>query len=499
MKLEEKFFNSFFYPFLIGVLLNMIIVTIFIYIFTNNYLDKRTAQNIIDLEKKSAKININSINTLITTALLKVQASLNEQILFYQKLANRTNDIIDYNINDYLACTLNFNGEFIKNNKDKFKYMGLWFVDEKTREENLTINDTIRLQLIAFSNILPNVYSSLAAIKSNVEFISFFFEKTELLVGFPLDLNYSNYYRNLKNPSWCLDSKGELFQTFKFKCGEVYNNILKAKTGVFDLNPFDLKDRTIYVTNSYKKNENSINSIFSLYIEFNDPISGGLGYAMGDINQEDLLFAFENFNSKLSGYFLITSVGYNNVFYYPKMGSSAKTPFENIFRWDRKFYLQEKIYFMNNIQKLITSNYNKYINDDSNSLFDEIKLNGIDTSEQYFHINGDKFYFSLFPVVLENINSKKEHVLSIVYLYNYKLYYDEFKSYSSNSIIKIILEIIIFTVFGSGLLYLIVLTFNTLAKYIVIPIKNVNYMLKGIHIGGENRLDYLEFLKKKAR
>ena len=155
----------------------MIIVTIFIYIFTNNYLDKRTAQNIIDLEKKSAKININSINTLITTALLKVQASLNEQILFYQKLANRTNDIIDYNINDYLACTLNFNGEFIKNNKDKFKYMGLWFVDEKTREENLTINDPKRLQLIAFSNILPNIYSSLAAIKSNVEFISFFLKK----------------------------------------------------------------------------------------------------------------------------------------------------------------------------------------------------------------------------------------------------------------------------------------------------------------------------------
>ena len=52
---------------------------------------------------------------------------------------------------------------------------------------------------------------------------------------------------------------------------------------------------------------------------------------------------------------------------------------------------------------------------------------------------------------------------------------------------KIILEILLFTIFGSALLYLVVLTFNTLAKYIVIPIKNVNYMLKGIHIGGENR------------
>ena len=31
----------------------------------------------------------------------------------------------------------------------------------------------------------------------------------------------------------------------------------------------------------------------------------------------------------------------------------------------------------------------------------------------------------------------------------------------------------------------------------MIPIKNVNYMLKGINIGGEDRLNYLDFLKKK--
>ena len=53
--------------------------------------------------------------------------------------------------------------------------------------------------------------------------------------------------------------------------------------------------------------------------------------------------------------------------------------------------------------------------------------------------------------------------------------------------LKIILELIIFVVFGSGLLYLIYLTLNVLSKYIVIPIKNVNYMLKGINIGGNKR------------
>ena len=437
MKLKDKLFISFFYPFLITIALDMIIVTIFLYIFTNYYLDKRTAQNIIEIEKKTARITINSVDVLISTTLLKVQASLNEQIIFYQKMANKTDEIIDYRINDFMVCTLDLGPNFIKDNIDNLKFMGLWFVDHKTNQNSLQNDNPIRLQLIAFSNILPNVYSTLMATKLIVPSFSYYFEKTDLLISFPLDYHIqsgnANYFRKIaKNPSWCLDSQGKPFVTYKFKCGEAYNSMLKAKKGVFDVNHLDLKERTIFVTNSHKQDKTNFESktIFSLYIEFNDPISGGLGYAIADIYQEDLLFAFENFNSQLSGYYLITSVGYNQVFYYPKMGNNAKTPAEHIFRWDRNFYLQEKIHFINNIQKLLTSNYNKYINDDTNSLFGEIIINGVDTSEQYFFINGKKFHFSMFPIVLENIQGTKEHILSIVYLYNYELYYDGFKSYS---------------------------------------------------------------------
>ena len=38
---------------------------------------------------------------------------------------------------------------------------------------------------------------------------------------------------------------------------------------------------------------------------------------------------------------------------------------------------------------------------------------------------------------------------------------------------------------------------KTLAKYIVIPIKNVQYMIKGINVGGVNRIEYLNYLKQK--
>ena len=74
---------------------------------------------------------------------------------------------------------------------------------------------------------------------------------------------------------------------------------------------------------------------------------------------------------------------------------------------------------------------------------------------------------------------------------------DELDNYHSSMAYKIILELIFFIIFGSGLLYLVYLSFNTLSKYITIPIKNVNYMLKGINFGGGKRLNYLNYLKKK--
>ena len=49
-----------------------------------------------------------------------------------------------------------------------------------------------------------------------------------------------------------------------------------------------------------------------------------------------------------------------------------------------------------------------------------------------------------------------------------------------------------------SLLHIVFLTFNTLTKYIVIPIKNANYMLKGINLGGKYRLDFIDYLRKRA-
>ena len=483
--------------------MSMITVTYFLSKYTQNYIDKRTGKNVVDLEKEYAKININSVNKILTTSLLKIQMSLNEQILYYQKLANRTKDLTSQKINDYLKCLLDIDDEYILKNRNKFKYEGFWFIDNNTTYESLQDNSITKLQLIIFSNIIQNVYTTLEATNTLVPYFYFMFDKTDLFINFPIEYDYIldnlNVYTNFEdNPAWCIDSNGEVYKTYKFKCREFYINFKKSKQKIFDKNFSDQENKTIHLTNPYKDlgQENNPN-IFTMCIEFDDPISNSTAYACADVYQDNLLFSFDNFNSKLDGYFLISLVGLNKVFYFPQLDDFSRTPAENIFRWDRKFYLKEKTDFIDNVQNIITSNYIKYINGSNNIFVDEIKINGVNTSEQYFYFNGKKYFFSLYPVVLENIKGYTEHVLSIVYFYNNNLYYDKLKSYQNNSNIKILLEILLFTIFGSGLLYLVVLTFNTLAKYIVIPIKNVNYMLKGIHIGGENRIEYLNFLKKK--
>ena len=146
MKLEEKLFKSFFYQFLIGVILSSLIIIFFI-LFTNSYIDKRTTQNIINLEIKYSKTNIKSANIILTSMLLKIQASLNEQILFYQRMADKikNTDLIKLELNeDKFRCVYDYNEEFYNLNKDNLEYMGYWYINNEIK--NLMILIIIKLR-----------------------------------------------------------------------------------------------------------------------------------------------------------------------------------------------------------------------------------------------------------------------------------------------------------------------------------------------------------------
>ena len=500
MKLEFKFFNSFFYPFIISATLCSLIVTIFLGLFTNTNYDERIRNNIIELEKKSAKININSANKILTTTFQKVQSGLNEHILFYQRMANKLlksqkNHILNTNLMYYAYEIPFFYCYFAYGDYGR---IAIWVQEEDINQYNVDSKKDVYLELISFSNILQNMDANIEAINTNINYYFFYFEKNELLIAYPLEyVCSSGYFYTIQmaysySTKQCINEKGNIYQVYKFKCELYYNNFLKSKSNLFDNNYSSERNKTIFVTNYYDNLDSR--KKFTMCIEFDDPITNGKAYSCAEVKNDDMIESLEAINDKINGYIFVSIVGFNNVFFFSKGPAIPKTLTESIFDWELDYNLDEKAYFYRTHKNVFSSNYIDQIRD---SLNDEIFVNGKNAQMQFFFINGTKFKFSIYPVLLENLYGEKEHVFSIVYVYNDELLLKEIEPYTSSIIIKIILELLFFIIFGCSLLYIIFLTFHYLTKYIVIPIKNVNYMLKGINIGGNKRLEYLGFLQKK--
>ena len=162
MKLEEQFFHFFFYPFLMGVSLSAIVIIACSLIFTNNYIDKITGNNIIKLGKEFSEININSANEIISTTLLKIQLSLNELVILYQKLAKSlkannpkiANRIIN---DDFLKCVLDLNESYNEDNNQTYN-IAYWLLNLETNLTSLKPNSNEENQLIVYSSMMQNIF-----------------------------------------------------------------------------------------------------------------------------------------------------------------------------------------------------------------------------------------------------------------------------------------------------------------------------------------------------
>ena len=506
MKLEDKFLKTFFYPFLIGIVLSIGIVASILTFYSNDYLDKKSAQDIYNMEKRFATINLNSVNVLISNTLLKVQVGLHEQLTFYDNIASKLKDFSKTSLGkDVLNALDTFNNISEKN----LNYTSIWFVDKNTTKLT-NKNSNVYKQIVVYSQLTQSLYSVLSSLNDILMDIYFLFEETNLFIGYPYyyfkKVDFMKVFSEYKkNPTWCTDEKGNIIEYYKFNCRDFYQDILKSKEAIFDLNINDQSNRKIYITTPYEQINNIKDQIiFSMCIEFNDLICNKNAYICGDINGKNLFDSFDNFNEKLIGFFSITTIGFNRAFYFPQMtiNGYGKTMGEYVFRWDKDYYLEEKLDFVNIVQRNMTSNYFSYINQekirtDPISIFNEIYIDNSYGDNQYFYLNRKKYNYCIFPIILENYEQNFEHVLSIIYIYNKQLYYQHMLDYQSGASSKLGLQIILFVFIGIVLLYLIVLSFKLLAKFIVIPIKNVQYMLEGINIGGEYRLEFLNNLKKK--
>ena len=506
MKLEDKFFSTFFYPFFIGIFTSIIIVIVVLAYYSKGFLDETTANDVKEVETKYARNNIYSANLLLSDLLIKIKLVVEEQLSYFQlaeKNLNVSEPIENRKIKDVYSVfeTPENNNEL----KERLDYASLWFVDPNIRypENNLDLYNQIYL----VSLTTQSMYTGLKTLKGLITKFYFIFEDTNVFIAYPYraywDKGRIESFRNYtSNPSWCTDNYGDIINYYKFRCREYYNDIIKAKSTIFDNNFEDQKNRKIFVTAPYSFFVGGDIASFTMCIEFKYNWSNTNAYICVDIEGNSLFNTFNRINDKLIGYITMSSVGFNKQFYFPNIISlgMGKTLGEYIFNFDIYYYLEEKIHFLTKVQKQITSNYLKNYNESMKEdmdrepldTFNEIYINNENgEEEQYFYVNNELYEYSIYPIILENYEGQKEHVLSIIYIYKETAFYEYIFDFEEDTYNQLALQLILFIFFGGILLYIIVLSFKILAKFIVIPIKNVHYMLEGINVGGEYRLQYL--------
>ena len=169
MKLQNKFFKSFFYSFFISIISCIFAVITLLGLFTNNYYDKKAYNFIRNLEKNYSKININSVNIILTSTIERVQAGLKKHILHYQKVAKQLLEKTEIpEVNDaYMKCALSFGGLKCFDDEEEIEKYGVWSLDEETTEYDLDSKEDVKKQLIAFSNIIENMNATLEMGKPN--------------------------------------------------------------------------------------------------------------------------------------------------------------------------------------------------------------------------------------------------------------------------------------------------------------------------------------------
>ena len=513
MRLEDKFFNSFFYLFLISITLSLVIIITILFYFSGNILDERTASEVYYLEKRNAKANINSMNILLSNIILKLQVVLQEQVTHYQDISNTlvnvTTDLNLSNIDVYNPYLLKI---YMKSQKPEFMerllYTSLWFINPKMKNIK-QLSAKIKKQIYAFSLMTQSFLSIMNPNNDILKNVYFIFDDTDLFLAYPFTYYYTwkflDTYNNFtNNPSWCTDAQGNTITYYKFKCRNFYEDIMSAQKGRFDHNKEDQKDRTVFIVPPYPQSGiSTFASVITICIKFKDPLSNSAAYACGDSEDQTIFSSFDLINDYMRGNVVVSSVGFSQAFYFPHImaGQYKKTLGEFIFTIDNNYYLEEKMYFVNTLQKYLTSNYIKLLNEkeiekEPMNIFDEIIIDGYNGKYQTFYLNKEKLNFCVYPIFIENMEKKYEHILTIIYLYSENNYYNHMAEYQRSSNSRLTFILIIYFFFAFIILYLISLSFKSLAKLIVIPIKNVHYMLEGINIGGEYRLEYLSDLRK---
>ena len=512
MRLQSQIIKTILFPFIIGIFLSFLVIISVLYNYGYNYLDQKTQENIVEAQFNLTSIRIYSVCTLLYRSLQKSQLLLEQLTSSYIFYANET----DLNIkgSDFNDCSNTQSECFVRNGKlspgeiKKFRNdsnsnkTSIWFLSNKTVNYTSLSDANAKTQLTILSHMNLLLYSAQQTDINTINFIYFLFDSTNLVYGFPLSSQLNDgglieAFTLHKNPSWCKDELSQ--QTDAEKAPDYY--IFKCKDWYLLLNQTanEYESRDFILLPPYFDLNDQKNIIFTQCMKFTDPVSTKRAFVCIDHKPNNLFDSFDKINNMMPGHFFITFVNISyNPFYYENLLYEPKNKPLSAFEFTEhdSFYLEELLYFNDEITKEMTRDYSEYISLSAESALGLFQNIDNDKHINYFTKDGKIYNFTIFPF-LRYFNNTYINELNIIYVYQANELFNNMFSYQKTfqKRLNLVLILLIYVSLVLGLIVWCSLSF--LAKYIVIPIKNVQYMLKGINIGGENRLHFLEALETK--
>ena len=133
--------------------------------FSQDFLDKEAATEVIDIEKRYAKANINSMNILLYNIILKLQVNIQQIITLYQNIAksiSNSSDILNFtDIDAYNAYE--FKEKMNSENEtliQKLFYTSLWFINNEKVNISLLTNETKKTDIYYLINDSNNAFNN---------------------------------------------------------------------------------------------------------------------------------------------------------------------------------------------------------------------------------------------------------------------------------------------------------------------------------------------------
>ena len=342
---------------------------------------------------------------------------------------------------------------------------GLWATSDPTITDLSDQKLNTKLNKLYFTVMLNPLLKSIYQLHNKnqklIQRLYVIFPESDLFYQYPQykDQTYNSSYHN-DYKGWCINSNNQFPNLYYFKCESWYLDAKKV---------FQITSNRISISypHQLKSGELGLTVCLNSNIEIENSKEDVLFCA--DLQLDDFGIKMERLNNELRGFFILTRINTNSLLFYTNQIYSIITDKDNTeFSFNDTYFLDEITKYNNS-----TSNMIKHfkISEIPSSINDYPKFKGNYTK------NGVTWVYSVYPVFLRDPDSKLLNLINIIYIQKDNLINNRLDEILSLDPDIIVAPIILFIVQGLILNLLSKYLVFSIAKNIVLPMKNIKKIL----------------------